>query len=168
MISLPVTAFQMLMSFVIARIMTKATMKITWNEQADAKLLAGILATTPTPIDFRALAEYMGDGVTVSAVRHRVTRLRAKAEANDGSGTSAPASPVANKRQRATPKKSAKATASKSKEAVTESGEGPVPKDEETDDEDVKGKKPKIKQEDTDLSILSSDSFKEEEGPSDL
>lgn len=38
MISLPVTAFQMLMSFVIARIMTKATMKITWNEQADAKV----------------------------------------------------------------------------------------------------------------------------------
>ncbi|EKV09831.1 hypothetical protein PDIG_28810 [Penicillium digitatum PHI26] len=129
--------------------MTKATMKVTWNEKADAKLLAGILATSPTPIDFHALAEYMGDGkFTACAVRHRVTRLRAKAEGNDGSGTSASASPVAKKRQRSTPKKSTKATSAQSEDIDAESGEGLVLKDEETDDEDVKGKKPKIKQED--------------------
>ncbi|KAJ5502534.1 hypothetical protein N7463_005408 [Penicillium fimorum] len=126
-------------------------MKISWNEKADAKLLAGILATSPTPIDFNALAEYMGDGVTACAVRHRITRLRAKAaEMNDGRGTSAPASPVAKKRQCSTTKKSAKAAAAQSKEVDTESaGEGPAPKDEETDSADVKGKKPKIKHEDT-------------------
>ncbi|KAJ5194260.1 hypothetical protein N7491_001596, partial [Penicillium cf. griseofulvum] len=128
---------------------SNAAMKITWNEKADAKLLAGILATSPTPIDFNALAEYMGDGVTACAVRHRVTRLRAKAsETNDGNGTSTPVSPVAKKRQRSTPKKSTKATATQSKEVDTQSGEGPVPKDDESDTNDAKGKKPKIKHED--------------------
>lgn len=89
--------------------------------------------------------------MTACAVRHRVTRLRAKAaETNDASGTSAPASPVAKKRQRTTPKKSAKTAAAKSKEFDTESGgEGPARKDEETEDEDAKGKKLKIKHEDT-------------------
>ncbi|KAJ5373033.1 hypothetical protein N7517_005039 [Penicillium concentricum] len=124
-------------------------MPISWNERADAKLLAGILAITHASIDFNALAEYMGDGATACAVRHRVTRLRAKAaELNDGSGTSAPGSPVAKKRQRSTSKKSAKAAAAQSKEVDTESaGESPVTKDEGTDNEDVKGKKPRIKKE---------------------
>ncbi|KAJ5824980.1 hypothetical protein N7447_007320 [Penicillium robsamsonii] len=129
-------------------------------------MLAGILATNPTPIDFNALAEYMGDGVTACAVRHRVTRLRAKAaELNDGSGTSAPASPVAKKRQRSITKKSSKVAAAQSKEVGTESaGEGPVPKDEETDSADVKGKKRKIKHEDTEDACF----IKEEEATSDL
>ncbi|OQE89334.1 hypothetical protein PENNAL_c0014G06786 [Penicillium nalgiovense] len=136
---------------------------ITWNEKADAKLLVGILAINPNPIDFNALAAYMGDGVTVSALRHRVSRLRARAaELNDESTTSTPASPAA-KRKRSTPKKSAKGAAAKSKEADTESGgEGPVPKDEDTDAEDAKDKKLKIKHEDTeDDSFLDSTLSKE-------
>ncbi|KAJ5790876.1 uncharacterized protein N7518_007887 [Penicillium psychrosexuale] len=126
-------------------------MKVTWNDKADAKLLAGILATNPTPIDFNALAEYMGDGVTACAIRHRVARLRAKAaEMNDGSGTSSPASPVTRKRQRRTPKKSAKAAPAKHKDADNESGgEDPVPEDEEIDGEDATDKKCKIKHEET-------------------
>jgi hypothetical protein len=89
-------------------------------------------------------------GVTACAVRHRVTRLRAKAtETNDGSGTSAPVSPVAKKRQRRTPKKSTKATATQSKEVDAQSGEGSVPKDDESDIDDVNGKKLKIKHEES-------------------
>ncbi|KAJ9485558.1 hypothetical protein VN97_g7805 [Penicillium thymicola] len=139
-------------------------MTITWNEKADAKLLAGIIATNPTPIDFNALAEYMGDGVTVSALRHRVTRLRAKGE--EGRDVSSSVSPVVKKRQR-TPKKSDKATAGKAKDADTESGgEGEAAKDEENQAEGVKAKKAKkakIKHEETKDSFFSSDSIKAEE-----
>ncbi|KAJ5963912.1 uncharacterized protein N7479_003788 [Penicillium vulpinum] len=134
-------------------------MGITWNDKADAKLLAGVLALSRSPIDFEALARYMGEGVTVSAVRHRVTRLRAKAAemAGDSGSIPAPASPV-KKRQR-TPKKSAKAAAAQSKDVDTESGgEGPAPKDDETDTEDVEGKKRKIEHEDSeDVSFLEDD-----------
>ncbi|KAJ5427243.1 hypothetical protein N7465_002313 [Penicillium sp. CMV-2018d] len=141
-------------------------MTITWNEKADAKLLAGILATNPNPIDFNALAEYMGDGVTVSALRHRVTRLRAKGE-EDGNVTS-PVSPE-KKRRRGTPKKAAKATAAKIKDADAESGgEGGAAKDEEDQAEDAKVKKPKIKQEETKDSLLDSESIKEEEDSSGI
>ncbi|CAI7647057.1 unnamed protein product [Penicillium discolor] len=132
-------------------------MTITWNEKADAKLLAGILATSSTPIDFNALAEYMGDGVTVSAVRHRVTRLRAKGEEDGDVG-----SPVVKKRQRRTPKKSTKATDAES------GGEGGAVKDEENQAEDVKAKKPKIKHEETEDYFPSSESIKEEEDSSDI
>ncbi|KAJ5607842.1 hypothetical protein N7537_004461 [Penicillium hordei] len=142
-------------------------MTISWNEKTDAKLLAGILATSPTAIDFNALAEYMGDGVTVSAVRHRVTRLRAKGE-EDGNVTS-PVSPVVKKRQRRTPKKSAQATAGKSKDADAESdGEGGATKDEGTQAKVAKGKKRKIKHEESEDSPLSSESIKEEEDSSDV
>ncbi|KOS38832.1 hypothetical protein ACN38_g10357 [Penicillium nordicum] len=129
-------------------------MTITWNEKADAKLLAGIIAISPSSIDFNALAEYMGDGVTVSALRHRIARLRAKAE--EGHEVSSSVSPVAKKRQR-TPKKSDKATARKAKDADAESsGEGGA------------SKKPKIKHEETKDSILSSDYIKAEEDSSDI
>ncbi|OQE25770.1 hypothetical protein PENFLA_c008G09674 [Penicillium flavigenum] len=142
---------------------------ITWNEKADAKLLAGILAISPNPIDFNALAAYMGDGVTVSALRHRVSRLRARAaELNDEGASSTPASPAA-KRKRSTPKKSAKGAAAKSKEAGTESGgEGPVPKDEDTDAEDAKDKKLKMKHEDTEDDPFLDSSLSKEEDTSDL
>ncbi|CRL18338.1 unnamed protein product [Penicillium camemberti] len=134
-------------------------MTITWNEKADAKLLAGILATSSTPIDFNALAEYMGDGVTVSAVRHRVTRLRAKGE-EDGNASGS-VSPVLKKRQRRTPQKSDKAT------AADDGGEGGASKDKETQAGATKAKKPKIQHEETEDSLLSSDPIKEEEDSSD-
>ncbi|KAF7530303.1 hypothetical protein PCG10_003674 [Penicillium crustosum] len=131
-------------------------MTITWNEKADAKLLAGILATSSTPIDFNALAEYMGDGVTVSALRHRVARLRAKGEEDDNASPSL--SPVVKKRQRRTPKKSAQTTAT-----AESGGEGGATKDEENQAEDAKAKKPKIKHEETEDYFPSSESIKEEE-----
>ncbi|KAJ5931892.1 hypothetical protein N7516_006381 [Penicillium verrucosum] len=144
-------------------------MTITWNEKADAKLLAGIIAISPSSIDFNALAEYMGDGVTVSALRHRIARLRAKAE--EGHEGSSSVSPVAKKRQR-TPKKSDKATAGKAKDADAESGgEGGASKDGENQTEGVKArkaKKPKIKHEEIKDSLLSSDSIKAEEDSSDI
>ncbi|OQE42401.1 hypothetical protein PENCOP_c004G00698 [Penicillium coprophilum] len=141
-------------------------MPITWNDKADAKLLAGILAITSTSIDFNALAEYMGDGATACAVRHRITRLRAKAaELNDDNGNAAPASPVVKKRQRSTPKKSAKPAAAQSEEVDTQSAkEGSIPMDEELNSDEGKGKKPKIKREMTeDVSYAEED-----EAPSDI
>ncbi|KAJ6027632.1 uncharacterized protein N7446_003772 [Penicillium canescens] len=53
-------------------------MPITWDEKSDAKLLAGVLSQTSTGLDFNALAKYMGDGCTVSALRHRIVRIKKK------------------------------------------------------------------------------------------
>ncbi|KAJ5229268.1 hypothetical protein N7489_009976 [Penicillium chrysogenum] len=143
--------------------------KITWNEKADAKLLAGILAISPNPIDFNALAAYMGDGVTVSAIRHRISRLRAKAtELNDEGASSTPASPTA-KRKRSTPKKSAKGAAAQSKGADTESGgEDPAPKDEGTDAKEAKNKKLKTKHKDTEDDPFLDSSLSKEKDTSDI
>ncbi|RAH62091.1 hypothetical protein BO85DRAFT_474625 [Aspergillus piperis CBS 112811] len=53
-------------------------MPMTWNEVTDAKLLVGILTTTNVKLDMHALAKFMGPGCTVSAVQHRIQRLKDK------------------------------------------------------------------------------------------
>ncbi|KAJ5916214.1 hypothetical protein N7504_000229 [Penicillium tannophilum] len=49
-------------------------MPIQWDREADAKLI-NALATTGSP-DFEAVAKAMGEGVTVSAIKHRLVRIR--------------------------------------------------------------------------------------------
>ncbi|GKZ18577.1 hypothetical protein AbraIFM66951_003458 [Aspergillus brasiliensis] len=53
-------------------------MPMTWNETTDARLLVGILTTTSVKLDMHALAKFMGPGCTVSAVQHRIQRLKDK------------------------------------------------------------------------------------------
>ncbi|GCB26646.1 hypothetical protein AAWM_09531 [Aspergillus awamori] len=53
-------------------------MPMTWNETTDARLLVGILTTTNVKLDMHALAKFMGPGCTVSAVQHRIQRLKDK------------------------------------------------------------------------------------------
>lgn len=88
-----------------------AIMGINWNEQADARLLVGVLSTTHQKLDYRALAEFMGKNCTVSAVQHRIKRLKEKIKtppSDSGSASaSAPPTPTASpaKRGRGRPKK---------------------------------------------------------------
>ncbi|GLA71732.1 hypothetical protein AtubIFM55763_002212 [Aspergillus tubingensis] len=62
-------------------------MPMTWNETADARLLVGILTTTNVKIDMHALAKFMGPGCTVSAVQHRIQRLKDKVSTSTPGGT---------------------------------------------------------------------------------
>ncbi|KAJ5093114.1 hypothetical protein N7456_008975 [Penicillium angulare] len=52
-------------------------MTINWDTKADAKLMSAFTQTGS--VDYEAVAKYMGDGCTVSAVKHRIARLRDKA-----------------------------------------------------------------------------------------
>ncbi|PYH36827.1 uncharacterized protein BO87DRAFT_423801 [Aspergillus neoniger CBS 115656] len=62
-------------------------MPMTWNETNDARLLVGILTTTNVKIDMHALANFMGPGCTVSAVQHRIQRLKDKVSTSTPGGT---------------------------------------------------------------------------------
>ncbi|PYI03798.1 hypothetical protein BO78DRAFT_421240 [Aspergillus sclerotiicarbonarius CBS 121057] len=121
-------------------------MPMNWNDTADAKLLVGILATTNVKLDMNALASYMGSGCTVSAVQHRIQRLKEKVVAStavttgsapgtpgDGAATmtapanaSGPASvdPTPEKRKRGRPKKSTTTDTAEDNENVA----APAPK----------------------------------------
>ncbi|KAJ5676088.1 hypothetical protein N7462_008985 [Penicillium macrosclerotiorum] len=54
-------------------------MPMIWDDKADAKLLVGIIATG-TGVNYDALAEFMGAPCTVSAIKHRIARIKEKAE----------------------------------------------------------------------------------------
>ncbi|KAJ5924427.1 hypothetical protein N7466_008614 [Penicillium verhagenii] len=49
-------------------------MPISWDQGADARLTVA-LASTGSP-DLNAVAKMMGEGVTVSAIKHRLVRIR--------------------------------------------------------------------------------------------
>ncbi|PYH99945.1 hypothetical protein BO71DRAFT_393913 [Aspergillus ellipticus CBS 707.79] len=68
-------------------------MPMTWNDTADAKLLIGILQTSPVKLEFAPLAEYMGPSCTVSAIQHRIQRLKEKVSAVATGTESGPATP---------------------------------------------------------------------------
>ncbi|CAI7613564.1 unnamed protein product [Penicillium pancosmium] len=99
-------------------------MAITWDAEADAKLLVGIVTTSNTAIDFEKLAEFMGQGkypptafllkktslhCTVSALRHRIQRIKEKAGLTNAKGA-VPKSPSTPKTKRSTPMKATKST----------------------------------------------------------
>ncbi|KAK2766228.1 hypothetical protein FQN54_007744 [Arachnomyces sp. PD_36] len=65
-------------------------MPMNWNDQADAKLLIGIIKTAKPKIDYDALAAYMGEGCTAYGIQHRIRKIQAKA---NESGDSAPSTP---------------------------------------------------------------------------
>ncbi|KAL4743419.1 hypothetical protein BDV11DRAFT_178245 [Aspergillus similis] len=51
-------------------------MPMTWNAEAEARLLIGILAQLKGSLDYRALADHMGPECSVMALRHRIFKLR--------------------------------------------------------------------------------------------
>ncbi|KAL4929233.1 uncharacterized protein BDV17DRAFT_290885 [Aspergillus undulatus] len=51
-------------------------MPMIWNDQADAKLLVAIISTNDAKLNWSAIAEYMGPECSVSAVQHRIQRLK--------------------------------------------------------------------------------------------
>ncbi|KAE8381074.1 hypothetical protein BDV26DRAFT_256053 [Aspergillus bertholletiae] len=56
-------------------------MPINWTDpQADAKLLVGIIELHNIRIDHKALAEFMGQGCTASAIQHRIQRIKGKVQ----------------------------------------------------------------------------------------
>ncbi|RJE19924.1 hypothetical protein PHISCL_07727 [Aspergillus sclerotialis] len=71
---------------------------VTWNKEADAKLLIGILELCKPKIDYDALAKWMGDDVTVSSVSDRIRRIKEDFKNVSGiaaSEDSSPRKPVA-------------------------------------------------------------------------
>ncbi|KAJ5584686.1 uncharacterized protein N7459_004486 [Penicillium hispanicum] len=72
-------------------------MAITWDSEADAKLAVGL--ATLSKVDWEALAKFMGNDCTPGALKHRISRLRARAGVTGSS-------PKANRVQKAkSPKK---------------------------------------------------------------
>ncbi|KAI9931484.1 hypothetical protein ASPWEDRAFT_25641 [Aspergillus wentii DTO 134E9] len=122
-------------------------MPITWNDQNDAKLLVSILSTTTMKPDYKAIAKCMGPECTVSAVQHRIQRLKErvqinKPDADDGAASPSPSTPKKRGRPAGSGKKGGKKAQAKEKEQEQEQGE--------QDDEDMGSpeKKAKVKDED--------------------
>ncbi|KAJ5892220.1 AT hook motif protein [Penicillium subrubescens] len=53
-------------------------MPMSWSPEADARLLIAIINTTSN-INWDAAASFLGEDCTVSAIKHRVARLKEKA-----------------------------------------------------------------------------------------
>ncbi|KAE8368821.1 hypothetical protein BDV27DRAFT_153645 [Aspergillus caelatus] len=70
-------------------------MPMDWTDpQAVAKLLVGIITIHNVKLDHKALAEFMGQGCTASAIQHRVQRIKEKLRnGSPAEGTAAGASP---------------------------------------------------------------------------
>ncbi|KAI9814035.1 MAG: hypothetical protein M1827_003499 [Pycnora praestabilis] len=66
-------------------------MPVSWNAEADAKLLLLIVKVHDVKLDYAALATGMGEDVTPLAVSKHIAKLRSKAvNANEGTPTSKP------------------------------------------------------------------------------
>ncbi|GAQ11555.1 hypothetical protein ALT_8876 [Aspergillus lentulus] len=80
-------------------------MPMTWDHEADAKLLLRIFMTSNIKLDYEDLAKHMGPDCTTIAIQRRIQRLkmdpRAGSAVNGDSST--PATPE--KRKRGRPKK---------------------------------------------------------------
>ncbi|KAL3476806.1 hypothetical protein BJX99DRAFT_258140 [Aspergillus californicus] len=102
-------------------------MPMIWNDQADAKLLMAIIAKSDAKLNWTAIAEYMGPDCTISALQHRVQRLKDRAKTGtattkgngigtgttDDAGAGSPVSsnPSPEKRKRGRSKRNPTATA---------------------------------------------------------
>ncbi|KAF7172650.1 hypothetical protein CNMCM5623_004800 [Aspergillus felis] len=77
-------------------------MPMTWDREADAKLLLRIFTTSNIKLDYEDLAKHMGADCTTIAIKSRIQRLRIYP--GDGGAvngdSSAPASPEKRKRGR--------------------------------------------------------------------
>ncbi|RMJ27897.1 hypothetical protein PHISP_01240 [Aspergillus sp. HF37] len=93
---------------------------VNWTDQADAKLLVSILHTSTPRIDYAAVAKLMGEDVTISAIKHRIQRLKDKVDASATNGAAgSPKSPAkfpAKKRGRRSKAKDDAKDADKSRE----------------------------------------------------
>ncbi|KAF7588796.1 hypothetical protein BBP40_005227 [Aspergillus hancockii] len=67
-------------------------MPMTWTDQADARLLVGIINLHNVKLDHKALAQFMGPECTPSAIQHRIQRLKEKVQSTTSADDAAPAS----------------------------------------------------------------------------
>ncbi|KAL1848080.1 hypothetical protein Plec18167_008777 [Paecilomyces lecythidis] len=54
-------------------------MPMTWNAEADARLLIAIIAVGNPKMDYDKLSDYMGGDCTAYAIQHRIRKLKDKA-----------------------------------------------------------------------------------------
>lgn len=67
---------------------------MNWNEAADAKLFAGVLATSEgVKLKYDDLATWMGNGCTAKAIQHRITSVRKTTQDTDISAPKTPKTP---------------------------------------------------------------------------
>ncbi|GIK02112.1 hypothetical protein Aspvir_006155 [Aspergillus viridinutans] len=77
-------------------------MPMTWDHEADAKLLLRIFTTSNIKLDYEDLAKHMGPDCTTIAIQRRIQRLRMDPRAGGAvnGDSSAPATPEKRKRGR--------------------------------------------------------------------
>ncbi|KAL4970079.1 uncharacterized protein BDV14DRAFT_195614 [Aspergillus stella-maris] len=128
-------------------------MPMTWNSEAEAKLLIGIIAQTKgTRLDYKELATYMGPDCSVSALHQHIFKLRRDAGIP-------PSSPEKSNGVQRSPASKSKTSPSMPKKPKRAASPGSPPSrakkqvctvDDEDNEEDVKVKvdaKPVIKEE---------------------
>ncbi|GAD97994.1 AT hook motif protein [Paecilomyces variotii No. 5] len=72
-------------------------MPMTWNAEADARLLIAIIAVGNPKMDYDKLSEFMGGDCTAYAIQHRIRKLKDKA--NGKSSGSTPNTPSKRKKR---------------------------------------------------------------------
>ncbi|KAL4773823.1 hypothetical protein BDW60DRAFT_184667 [Aspergillus nidulans var. acristatus] len=71
-----VLLFPSLSLFDEIQLTNRCNMPMTWNAEAEARLLLGILAQVRGALDYKALAAHMGPECSVMALRQHIFRLR--------------------------------------------------------------------------------------------
>ncbi|KAJ9273026.1 hypothetical protein DTO212C5_947 [Paecilomyces variotii] len=62
-------------------------MPMSWNAEADARLLVAIIAVGNVKMDYDKLSEYMGGDCTAYAIQHRIRKLKDKANGKASGST---------------------------------------------------------------------------------
>ncbi|KAJ9295270.1 hypothetical protein DTO271G3_6093 [Paecilomyces variotii] len=62
-------------------------MPMSWNAEADARLLVAIIAVGNVKMDYDKLSEYMGGDCTAYAIQHRIRKLKEKANGKASGST---------------------------------------------------------------------------------
>ncbi|KAL3470837.1 hypothetical protein BJX99DRAFT_263859 [Aspergillus californicus] len=84
-------------------------MPISWNAEAEAKLLLGVLDQLPgAKLDYKALAQFMGPDCSVPAVKQHVQKLR-RTSGTSGSASQENAAGKVQPSPASTPKKTKRA-----------------------------------------------------------
>ncbi|KAH1430973.1 hypothetical protein KXW29_005389 [Aspergillus fumigatus] len=82
-------------------------MPMTWDHEADAKLLLRILTTSNIKLDYEDLAKHMGPDCTIFAIQRRLQRLRTDPRAGSATNGDSSTPPTPEKRKRGCAKKDA-------------------------------------------------------------